>query len=222
MRRITIITGYFGSGKTEIAINLALQETLNYKKVAINDLDVVNPYFRSRDLADLFQLYGIDLISPKGRLSKSDLPIVSGEFFRVLHDPDYRIIIDVGGDKEGALVLGQYYHEWQDLKPVMLFVLNCFRPEVSTLEGALEAVKRIENASRLKVSGIINNANIGQATTMAEVCKGFDQSLSLAEKLTVPVICTCISSHLRKEAEDFASDHHVKFIKRYLKLPWEG
>jgi RecA/RadA recombinase len=222
LQRITIITGYFGSGKTEIAINLALQETLKYEHVAVNDLDVVNPYFRSRDLADLFRLYCIDLISPKGRLSQTDLPIVSGEFFRVLHDPDYRIIIDAGGDKEGALVLGQYYHEWLNLKPEMLFVLNRFRPEVSTLEGALEAVKRIEDASRLKVTGIINNANIGEATTMADIYKGFDLCSSLAEMLNVPVVCTCISSNLRNEAEDFALAHKVKFIKRYLKLPWEG
>jgi RecA/RadA recombinase len=222
LHRITIITGYFGSGKTEIAINLALQETLKVEKVAINDLDVVNPYFRSRDLGELFRLYCIDLISPKGRLAQTDLPIVSGELFRVLHDPDYRIIIDAGGDKEGALVLGQYYQEWLNLKPEMLFVLNCFRPEVSTPEGALEAVKRIEEASRLKVTGIINNANLGGATAIADVYKGFDQSSQLAEMLNIPLVCTCISQHLRKEAEDFASGHKVKFIKRYLKLPWEG
>jgi hypothetical protein len=221
LRRITIITGYFGSGKTEIAINLALEETFKYDKVAINDLDVVNPYFRSRDLAELFKLYSIELISPKGRLLQTDLPIVSGEFYGVLHDPDYRIIIDAGGDKEGALVLGQYFHEWMDLDPEMLFVFNCYRPEVSTIRGALTAVKRIEDASRLKVSGIINNANIGNETTIADISKGYEISCLLAERLNVPLIYTCISSDLQKEAEGFIRNHKVKFIKRYLQLPWE-
>ena len=82
-------------------------------------------------------------------------------------------------------------------------------------------MKRIEEASRLKITGIVNNSNLGEETTIADVSKGYDLSCLLAEKLNVPLICTCVSSHLRREAEDFARGHKVKFINRYLKLPWE-
>ena len=219
---ITILAGHYGSGKTEIAINLALTDRQKYEKVAISDLDIINPYFRSRDVAHLFQQNDVELISPKNRLATSDLPIVSGEIYRVLHDSRYRIIIDAGGDKEGATALGQYFHEWKGLNPKLLFVLNCNRPYVSRLEGALDTVQQIEKATRLKVTGIINNANIGSETTMPDIQKGLVLSQSLSERLEIPLLYTTISAHLKVEAEDFAQQHKVKFIQRYMKLPWEG
>jgi hypothetical protein len=219
--RITILSGHFGSGKTEIAINLALKERKKYEMVAINDLDVINPYFRSREAADLFEKHDIELISPKGNLAAADLPIVSGEIYRVLHDPRYKLIIDPGGDKDGATALGQYYHEWKDMKPEMNFVLNANRPYVSTLEGAMYTVREIEKVSRLKVTGLINNSNIGSATTMDEILRGFELSSLLSEKLQIPLLYTCVSSHLENEIEDFAKDHEVMLIQRFMKLPWE-
>ncbi|WML43162.1 hypothetical protein [Neobacillus sp. PS3-40] len=219
--KITILSGHFGSGKTEIAINLALSERKIHDKVAINDLDVINPYFRSREVADLFLQHDIELISPKGNLASSDLPIVSGEIYRVLHDPSYKIIVDAGGDKDGATALGQYYQEWKDMNPELYFVLNANRPYVSTLEGAIYTVKEIEKVTRLKVTGLINNSNIGSATTIDEIISGYELSCQVSDKLQIPLLYTCISSHLETEAEDFAKNHQVKLIKRYMKLPWE-
>jgi len=219
--RITILSGHFGSGKTEIAINLALAERLKHEKVAINDLDIINPYFRSRDAASIFQQYDVELLAPENRLASSDLPIVSGEMYRVLHEHRYRLIVDAGGDKDGAIALGQYYHEWKDLSPDLLFVLNGSRPYVSTVEGALYTVEQIEKASRLKVKGVINNSNIGLETTKKVIEKGYELSSRLAETLEIPLLYTTISTHLKKEAEDFAHNHKVVFIERYMKLPWE-
>ncbi|MEH7439607.1 hypothetical protein V7182_19245 [Neobacillus drentensis] len=219
--RITIVSGHFGSGKTEIAINLALTERRSHGRVAINDLDIINPYYRSRDLAPIFQAHDIELISPKSHLATSDLPIVSGEMYRVLHDYRYRLIVDAGGDKDGATALGQYYHEWKDLNPELLFVLNGNRPYVSTIEGALYTVEQIEKVSRLKVTGIINNSNLSAETTMNDIEKGYELSKNVAEKLEIPLLYSTISSHLKKEAEEFAKTHDVVFINRFLKLPWE-
>ncbi|MEH7356072.1 hypothetical protein V7150_21300 [Neobacillus drentensis] len=219
--KITILSGHFGSGKTEIAINLALTEKHTHEKVAINDLDIINPYFRSRDVSSIFQQHGVELIAPKNRLATADLPIVSGEMYRVLHDHRYRLIVDAGGDKDGATALGQYYHEWKDLNLELLFVLNGNRPYVSTLEGALYTVNQIERASRLKVSGIINNTNIGSETTIKDIEKGYKLSSSLSEKLEIPLLYTTISDHLKKEAENFANNYEVVFIKRYMKMSWE-
>lgn len=221
-RRITILSGHFGSGKTEIAINLALNEKKIHEKTAINDLDIINPYFRSRDVSDLFQQQDIELIAPANRLSSSDLPIVSGEIYRVLHDHRYRVIIDAGGDKDGAKALGQYYHEWRELEPELLFVLNANRPYVSTLEGARYTIEQIERAARLKVTGVINNSNIGNETSMDDILNGYELSSRISDMLSIPLLYTTISVDLENKAECFAKNHQVMFIKRYMKLPWEG
>lgn len=220
--RIVILTGHFGSGKTEIAINLALSQRKTHPMVAINDLDIINPYYRSRDVAPLFQAHDVELIAPHSRLASSDLPIVSGEMYRVLHDQRYRLIVDAGGDKDGATALGQYYHEWKDMRPEVWFVLNGNRPYVSTLEGALYTVDQIEKVSRLKVTGVINNSNVGQETTIDDLIKGLELSKQLAENLCKPLLFTAMSNHLKNEADDFAKRHEVVFIERYMKLPWEG
>lgn len=219
--KITIITGHFGSGKTEISTSLAIQERKTHPKVAINDLDVINPYYRTRDLESEFKKLDIELIAPKGHLATADLPIVSGEFYRVLHDPTYRIIIDAGGDKDGATALGQYYNEWIHMNPEMLFVLNGNRPYVSTLEGATDTIKRIEEASRLKMNGIINNSNIGSETTLDEIKKGLELAQLISEKTQIPILYTTISSHLKEESINFAIQNPVFYIQRYMKLPWE-
>ncbi|MFP5110768.1 hypothetical protein ACSU64_00080 [Bacillaceae bacterium C204] len=221
-RKITILSGHFGSGKTEIAINLALTERQRFEKVAINDLDIINPYYRSRDVAGTFLQHDIELISPKSHLATSDLPIVSGEIYRVLHDHRYRLIVDAGGDKDGATALGQYYHEWKELRPELLFVLNKNRPYVSTLDGALFTVEQIEKASRLQVTGIINNSNIGIETRMQDIQTGFELANELAESLKIPLLYTSISKHLKDDAQEFAANHNVVFIDRYMKSPWEG
>jgi hypothetical protein len=221
LSRITILTGHFGSGKTEIAINLALNEKKIHNKTAINDLDIINPYFRSRDVSDMFEQKDIELIAPANRLATSDLPIVSGEIYRVLHDHRYRVIIDAGGDKDGAMALGQYYHEWKHLEPELLFVLNANRPYVSSLEGARYTIEQIEKAARLKVTGIINNSNIGSETSMADIKSGYEISLKLSNMLSIPLLYTTISVDLETEANCFAKSHQVMFIKRFMKLPWE-
>ncbi len=199
-----------------------MNEKKIYNKLAINDLDIINPYFRSRDVADIFEQQDIELIAPANRLATSDLPVVSGEIYRVLHDNRYRVIIDAGGDKDGATALGQYYHEWKHLEPELLFVLNANRPYVSTLEGARYTIEQIEKAARLKVTGIINNSNIGSETSMADILDGYELSSKLSNMLSIPLLYTTISVDKENEAICFAKSHQVMFIKRYMKLPWEG
>lgn len=220
--RVVIFTGHFGSGKTELAINHALAVRKKHEKVAINDLDIINPYYRSRDVAAIFKEHDVELIAPQSRLATSDLPIVSGEIYRVIHDPRYVLIVDAGGDKDGATALGQYYHEWKDLQPEVWFVLNGNRPYVSTLEGALVTIDQIEHASRLKVTGVINNSNIGLETSMDDIFRGLELSERVAQHLKIPLLYTTISSHLKNQAENFAQSHEVVYIQRFMKLPWEG
>lgn len=220
--RITLVTGHFGSGKTELALNLAINEKQHYPKVAINDLDVINPYFRSRDAHAELIKHQVELLAPKGQLSTSDLPIVSGEMYRVIHDPSYRLIVDAGGDQDGAMALGQYFNEWKELKPEVLFVLNANRPYVSTLEGVLDTIEKIEKASRLAVTGIINNTNIASETTINDIIVGYDLSQKVARCLQIPMLCTTISTELKQETKLFAEQNDVLYINRYMKVPWES
>jgi hypothetical protein len=220
-KKITILTGHFGSGKTEIAINLAFGERMVHPKVAINDLDIINPYYRTRDISEEFIKHDIELIAPKGHLATADLPIVSGEIYRVLHDPSYRLIIDSGGDKDGATALGQYYNEWKHMEPEMLFVLNGNRPYVSTLEGATETIERIEEASRLKVTGIINNTNIGTETTLDVIEQGLILAQKVSRKKNIPLLFSTISEHLKEQTGEFSKVNPVVYIQRYMRLPWE-
>jgi hypothetical protein len=220
--RLIIFTGHFGSGKTEISINLALQLRKSFERVAISDLDVINPYFRSRDVADLFTKEDIKLIAPSERLSNADLPIVSSDIYRYISDESYKLIIDAGGDKDGAISLGQFYNYWKGLKPEVVFVLNANRPNVSTVEGAIKSIESIEQASRLKVTSLINNTNLGSETTSEDIIAGYKVSKGISEKLNIPIITTTINKDLVNEKNDWASIYDVLYIERYMKSPWEA
>ncbi|MBT2681236.1 hypothetical protein J7E38_19795 [Bacillus sp. ISL-35] len=218
---ITIITGHFGSGKTELSINLAIDAARKRDRVAVADLDIVNPYYRARDARDIFLEKGIELIAPAERLAAADLPIVPGDLSRVIYDPAYKLIVDAGGDKDGATALGQFYNEWNEMKPEVLFVLNANRPYVSNLEGAMDTLKKIEKASRLRITGIINNSNVGNETTVQDVANGLKLSMALSDQLGIPLVYTVLPQHLEKQAVDIEWAAPVKVISRYLKLPWE-
>ncbi|ESU32477.1 hypothetical protein G3A_11375 [Bacillus sp. 17376] len=218
---ITIITGHFGSGKTEISINLAVEARKTNTRTAVADLDIVNPYYRARDARNIFEQKGIELIAPAERLAAADLPIVPGDMSRVIYDPAYKLIVDAGGDKDGATALGQFYNDWKEMKPEVLFILNSNRPYVSTLEGAVETLQKIEKASRLNITGIINNSNVGSETTIQDVKKGFMLGKELSDKLGIPLLYTMVPQHLSAESAGIESDSQVKVISRYLKLPWE-
>ncbi|WP_102261661.1 nucleotide-binding protein [Mesobacillus jeotgali] len=218
---ITIITGHFGSGKTEISINLALEARKTNARTAVADLDIVNPYYRARDARNIFEQNGIELIAPAERLAAADLPIVPGDMSRVIYDPAYKLIVDAGGDKDGATALGQFYNDWNEMKPEVLFILNANRPYVSTLEGAVETLQKIESASRLKITGIINNSNVGSETTLQDVEKGLILSRELSDTLGIPLLYTMVPQHLSAESLGIETESPVKVITRYLKLPWE-
>lgn len=220
---ITIITGHFGSGKTEMAVNLAIEArgTSTNMKIAVADLDIVNPYYRARDSKAILEENGIELIAPAEKLAAADLPIVPSDIYRVIYDPSYKLIVDAGGDKDGATALGQFYNDWKEMQVEVLFILNANRPYVSTVPGALETLLKIEKASRLKVTGIINNSNVGSETTIEDVRKGIELSQRLSKELDIPLLTTILSPHLQVEAESLSPGHPVKVISRYLKLPWE-
>lgn len=220
-KHITIFTGHFGSGKTELALNSALQNKNDSNHIALADLDVINPYYRSRDLSDQLFQKGIKLIAPSDELRTSDLPIVSGDIYRYIHDPSYELIVDAGGDKDGATALGQYYNEWKDKETDVYFVLNANRPYVSTVEGVINTIEHIEIASRMKITGLINNTNVGSETTLEHIKHGVKLSELVCQTLNIPFICSTISRQIVDDPDTFSTLTNTVYIDRLLKLPWD-
>lgn len=186
-KRIRIIIGHYGSGKTEFSLNYALKLNELGKKVAIADLDVVNLYFRSREKASLLEEKGIKIIGASIKGNALDLPAISGEVLTPLQDKSYDTILDVGGDPAGARALGRYHEYFQEGQYDMFFVLNTNRPETKTVQKALEFIRQIEDTSRAKITGIVNNTHLLKSTTIEDVLKGYELSLELSELTSIPL-----------------------------------
>jgi hypothetical protein len=180
-KRLTLFAGHYGSGKTNIAVNYALHLAKEGKSVCIADLDIVNPYFRTKDSAKELDAAGIDLISPQFANSNVDLPALPAEAYRLVTDRQTYGIMDIGGDDRGAYALGRYVpfiKEEDNYR--MVFVANCYRPLTRTPEEALEVMREIEAACGLSFTCIINNSNLGTETTPQTLL----DSVSYMEKLS--------------------------------------
>lgn len=207
LKRLTIFAGHYGSGKTNIAVNYALRLAKENKKVCIADLDIVNPYFRTKDSEEELNEYGIDLISPQYANSNVDLPALPAESYRLVQDKSVFGIMDIGGDDRGAYALGRFADAIKSENNYqMAFVVNKYRPLTSTVEDTLEIMREIEAAAKIKFTCIVNNSNIGEETTeqtlldslgfIDKLCRASSLPLwmhtaktSVAEKLTgIPVM----------------------------------
>lgn len=180
-KRLTLFAGHYGSGKTNIAVNYALQLASEGKPVCIADLDIVNPYFRTKDSAKELEAAGVTLISPQFANSNVDLPALPAEAYRLVEDKSIYGIMDIGGDDRGAYALGRYVPFMREENNYrMAFVANCYRPLTRTPEDALEVMREIEAACGLQFTHIVNNSNLGTETTPQTVL----DSLPFIEKLS--------------------------------------
>ena len=180
-KRLTLFAGHYGSGKTNIAVNYAMHLAAEGKKVCIADLDIVNPYFRTKDSAKVLEKAGVELISPQFANTNVDLPALPAESYRLVQDKSIYGIMDIGGDDRGAYALGRYRPfilEENDYR--MVFVANASRPLTRTPEEALEVMREIEAACGLQCTCIVNNSNLGTETTAQTVM----DSLEFIEKLS--------------------------------------
>lgn len=180
-KRLTLFAGHYGSGKTNIAVNYAMLLAEEGKKVCIADLDIVNPYFRTKDSESELLQKGITLICSKYANSNVDLPAIPAESYRLVQDKSCFGVIDIGGDDRGAYALGRFADAIKaegDYR--MAFVLNRYRPLTSTVSDAIEIMREIEAASGIKFNCIVNNSNIGSETTADTV----RESMAFAEKLS--------------------------------------
>ena len=180
-KRLTLFAGHYGSGKTNIAVNYALHLAGEGKSVCIADLDIVNPYFRTKDSAAVLERAGVKLISPQFANSNVDLPALPAESYRLVQDKSVYGIMDIGGDDRGAYALGRYVPSiLEENNYRMIFVANCYRPLTRTPEEAMEVMAEIEAACGLRFTDIVNNSNLGTETTPELVM----ESIPYIEKLS--------------------------------------
>lgn len=219
MSRIRIFTGHFGSGKTEIAMNYAIKLAKEGKKTILADLDIVNPYFCSRDKKEVLEQYGIRVISSNPEWSNAELMVVSGEVNSVFNDKSYEVVLDVGGDDKGAIVLGMYNRYFKEEPYDMYFVINNNRPFTIDEQGTEEFMKEIEMSSRLKVNKLISNTNLSYETTKEDILKGDVIVSELSRKLNIPYAYTVCRHDLIDQIEGKV---HAEILPLdiYMKPPW--
>lgn len=205
MKRITLFFGHYGSGKTNIAINYALHLKKQFDKVAIADIDIVNPYFRTKDSEAELEKAGIKVISLPFANTNVDLPALPPEVYGLVQDKTTVAVMDIGGDDRGAYALGRYTPyllEEKDYEAV--FVANFYRPLTQTAEEAFEVLQEIEGACGIKMTAIVNNSNIGVETTEADVKKTDAETQKLSQIAGIPVIFTCVDeSIVRNSTHDY-------------------
>ena len=219
-RRVRIITGHYGSGKTEFAVNYAFALAKAGKKTAIVDLDIVNPYFRSREREPQLVEKGIRVVSSSIKGISGDLPALSPEIYSVLQDTSYEVVLDVGGDKVGARALGRY-HEYFDKEPYdMFFVLNANRHQTSTVDGAISYLRSIEDSSMQKVTALVNNTHLCGNTTVEDIMKGQKLCEDVSKILGLPIKYVVVEKKFVDVLPKGLSGD-VLPINIYMKKPWE-
>ncbi len=216
-KRITVICGHYGCGKTNLALNLALEAAARGERVTLADLDVVNPYFRSSEYGPLLESRGIRLIAPVFAGTTLDTPTLPAELFSIFEPASGRVLIDAGGDDAGVTALGGLSAQLRAAGYEMLYVINRYRALSQTPAQAAELLREIEHASRLTATALVNNSHLGVETTR----EALEAALPFAEetaKLTGLKL-------LYSTAPDFAglgeNQKDYKIIQRYVRFPWE-
>ena len=200
MKRVTLFAGHYGSGKTNIAVNYALHLKSQGLDVVVADMDIVNPYFRTKDSTDVLENAGIELISPKFANSNVDLPALPQEMYKTVQDRSKYSVLDIGGDDRGAYALGRYRpYILEENNYEMVFVANFYRPLTTTPSEALEVMEEIEKAAGIPFTAIVNNSNIGNETTAGDVLATVDKAEELAKLSGLPLIYTTATTKVADE-----------------------
>lgn len=218
-KRITLIAGHYGSGKTNIAVNYALWLKKEYDKVVIADLDIVNPYFRSKDSEKHLEERGIHLISSEYANTNVDVPAMPSEAYSIIDDTSIRAVIDVGGDDRGALAMGRYAPSiLAENDYEMLLVINKYRPLTRDCVSTLAVMREIETACQMKFTGIINNSNLGDETTEETVLSSVNYAEEISKASGLPIRMTTVKEDLYNTLKEKVVN--CTAIKLYVKQSW--
>lgn len=196
-KRLTLFAGHYGSGKTNIAVNYAIHLKDSGYPVVIADLDIVNPYFRTKDSEQELKEKGIELLCSPYAGSNLDIPSLPQEMYRAVQDKNTYAVMDIGGDDAGAVALGRFapFIKEED-NYEMIFVVNFFRPLTRTAAEAFEIMREVEAASHLKFTAIVNNSNLGEDTSVDDILSTVDETQKLSEMSSLPIKMTTVKNEL--------------------------
>lgn len=239
----TIFTGRFGSGKSEAAINYAVSlargalggepSTSREAKQSVGailvDLDIVTPYFRSRETAERLLALGVRVIAPATTGQHLDIPAITPQILGAIEQADLPVVLDVGGDKQGARALGQYNPAIRQKGYTMHFVVNPYRPFTDTLAGLRGSIAEIEASARLRASSLVSNPNLIGATTVERILKGHAKVERFAEALGLPIAFVCVErqwldalqAHRSGESAGATFSQQILILDRHFIMSWE-
>jgi hypothetical protein len=215
--RIKVLVGEFGSGKTELAVNLASYMQKSGLMTAVVDMDLVKPYFRTREHQKRLEGEGVTVVAPQAKLAHADLPIMPSDLTRILFSPQYRVVMDVGGAKS-AIVLGQVRDRIRDNGCEVLMVVNICRPFSANAKEVVSAMRNIEAASGLAVTGLVSNTNLGAETTQQHVKTGLQVVREVSGATGLPLRWLVVPAWLYG---GFLSDEPLLPLQPMTTYPWE-
>ena len=216
IKRVTIFAGHYGSGKTNIAVNYALNSSAAGNQTVIADLDIVNPYFRTKDASTALSKKDIKLISSPYANTNVDTPALPAEAYSVIHNKDNYAIIDVGGDDRGALALGRFSKDiLAENNYEMLFVINKYRYLTADAASTVEVMHEIEDACGIRFTAIVNNSNLGDETTAQNVIDSLSYADEVSELTGLKVKFTAVKEDIAKTLLNKITD--IMPVKIYVK-----
>lgn len=202
-KRLTLLCGHYGSGKTNVAVNIAFALRKVYDNVTVADLDIVNPYFRTKDSSEDFRRLGIRLICSEYANSNVDLPSMPADMYAIVHDRSMKAVVDIGGDDRGALALGRLAPailEENDYE--MLMVINKYRPLTPDAPSTIEVMEEIQAACKMRFTGLVNNSNLGVETGAEDVLSSVDYAQEVSRLSGLPVVMTTVKEELYEALRD--------------------
>jgi hypothetical protein len=217
---LIVIVGNYGSGKTEVSINLAVNRKQAGLSVGIADLDLVNPYFRTREARTTLTDFGIQVILPPEPYLHADLPVLSPTIAGMIRDSGEVMILDVGGNDVGSTVLAALADAFRGKKVHMLQVVNPLRPQTNTVSGCLRLRDEIETAAHLTITGLVGNANLIDETSVQDIYRGYEFVQSVARESGLPLAFISVSQELLPQIDMKRFDCAVLPIARQLVPPW--
>jgi hypothetical protein len=214
--RISVFTGRFGSGKTEIALNYALQMTEQGTRPFLIDLDIVTPYFRTRDKAEELTNLGVRVVTPYAVGQHIHVPAINPQIKGAIEQTTHPVVIDLGGDKQGSRALSQYAPTLKHLEYTMLFCVNPYRPFTDSVRGIQEAISEIEAGSRLRVSALVSNPNLMSETSAQIFEQGHKLVSQASSDLSLPIAFAVTSESLSGTVDRQSLDVELMVIHRFF------